>query len=372
MQPVDDIITNRFIPTLFGCQISPLERRIFSMPVKNGGLGIPVLCEIAVREYSTSTLVTEALVTTMKHQAGDVLADESTRQKVLQGVLSERVKKYKEMQDNISKDCSEQTSRLLDQASEPCSSSWLSCLPLKSEGFVLNKSEFRDSVCLRYGKDLSGLPAKCPCGTTNDVTHAMNCATGGFIMARHNEFRDFEANLLKTVCNDVETEPQLQPVMEDETTSLSGDQAKPDIRARGFWRAGQQAFFDVKVINPNSVSYSKVSMKKLLERAENKKKRAYNDRIRNVEQGTFTPLIFSITGGMGVEAERYHKLLCSKIAYKSRQNYSDVIKFVRCKLSFVLKKLSLLCIRGSRKVNTRNVNINIDDDFEYNCFVAKL
>ena len=40
----------------------------------------------------------------------------------------------------------------------------------------------------------------------------MNCKRGGYIIMRHNDIRDFEANLLAKVCNDVEIEPGLQPV----------------------------------------------------------------------------------------------------------------------------------------------------------------
>ena len=32
---------------------------------------------------------------------------------------------------------------------------------------------------------------------------------------------------------------------------------------------------------------------------EMEKKRSYNERILNVENGTFTPLVFSVSGGMG-------------------------------------------------------------------------
>ena len=35
---------------------------------------------------------------------------------------------------------------------------------------------------------------------------------GGFIIQRHNELRELEADLLSMVCNDVEIEPQLQDV----------------------------------------------------------------------------------------------------------------------------------------------------------------
>ena len=40
----------------------------------------------------------------------------------------------------------------------------------------------------------------------------MNCKRGGFVIMRHNDIRDSEANLLKKVCSDVEIEPPLQPI----------------------------------------------------------------------------------------------------------------------------------------------------------------
>ena len=38
----------------------------------------------------------------------------------------------------------------------------------------------------------------------------MVCRSGGFIIQRHNELRDLEADILSMVCNDVEIEPVLQ------------------------------------------------------------------------------------------------------------------------------------------------------------------
>ena len=46
--------------------------------------------------------------------------------------------------------------------------------------------------------------------------------------------------------------------------------------------------------------------------------------------GTFTPVIYSITGGMGREAEIYHKCLNTQIAHKKGQAYGDVTRFIRC------------------------------------------
>ena len=42
----------------------------------------------------------------------------------------------------------------LEQLSEPGASSWVGALPLKEQGFNLNKSEFNDALCLRYNKQL--------------------------------------------------------------------------------------------------------------------------------------------------------------------------------------------------------------------------
>ena len=36
----------------------------------------------------------------------------------------------------------------------------------------------------------------------------MNWKKGGFVIMRHNNVQDFEANLLKTTLNDVEIEPK--------------------------------------------------------------------------------------------------------------------------------------------------------------------
>ena len=95
---------------------------------------------------------------------------------------------------------------------------------------------------LRYGKDLKGLPSKCPCGQSFNMTHALNCKTGGFITIRYNRVRDFEAQLLTEICNDVEIEPPLQTLEGEIINGLTGVNAKPDVRARGFWREGQNSF----------------------------------------------------------------------------------------------------------------------------------
>ena len=121
-----------------------------------------------------------------------------------------------------------------------------------------------------------------------------------------------------------------------------------DVVAEGFWNQGQQAFFDVKVFNPLAKTYSSTSLPQCYRRAELEKKRKYEERIREIEHGSFTPLVFSCSGGMGPLATVVYKRIASLISERSNQSYSMTLYWLRCKLSFSLLQSAITCLRGSR------------------------
>jgi hypothetical protein len=206
----------------------------------------------------------------------------------------------------------------------------------------------------------------CPCGQRFDLDHALNCKRGGFVIMRHNNVRDFEANLLSQVCTDVEKEPPLQPISGEIITGAREDGARPDVRARGFWRPAQNAFFDVRLTNVNSPSQRHLTTEQVFAKHEAEKKRTYNDRIMSVEHGTFTPLVFALNGVMSPECEKYHQHLASRIAEKTQQRYSAVMNMIRAKLSFMVLRACLMCVRGSRSHVTADRNANdaeVPDDY---------
>ena len=82
-----------------------------------------------------------------------------------------------------------------------------------------------------------------------------------------------------------------------------------------------------------------------------------------VEHGTLTPLIFTTNGSMGPECLMFHKSLADKISEKTGERYSDVMNFIRCKLSYILLKAAILCLRGSRKPADIEKLANVGDDF---------
>ena len=94
---------------------------------------------------------------------------------------------------------------------------------------------------------------------------------------------------------------------------------------------------------------------------EREKKRQYNNRIVNVEHDTFTPLVFSVNGGIAKECLKFHKFVAEKIANKSGCRYEKVLPIIKCKLSFLILRASLMCVRGSRSFTTHSGNHAVDD-----------
>ena len=81
---------------------------------------------------------------------------------------------------------------------------------------------------------------------------------------------------------------------------------------------------------------------------ENEKKRKYDQRIREIEHASFTPLILSCTGGLGPQATTSYKRLASLLSAKWNQAYSLTIMWLRCPLAYSLLRSSVMCIRGAR------------------------
>ena len=69
-----------------------------------------------------------------------------------------------------------------------------------------------------------------------------------------------------------------------------------------------------------------------------------------------------------MEAKTFLKVLCSRIADKTKQNYSCITNFMKCKIGFMIRRL----VRGSRSTFKYNDNENCESDFEFACFVSKL
>ena len=173
-----------------------------------------------------------------------------------------------------------------------------------------------------------------------------------FPSSRHNEIRDLTAQLLSEACPNVSIEPDLQPLTGETLTYLTSnaeDGACLDVRAEGFWGDRQQsAFFDVRVFNPLAPSNCRLTLASCYRCHEREKRRSYDQRVREIEHGTFTPLVFSAAGGMGNAATIMFRKLASLLATKRSQPYSRTMGWIRCRLSLSLLRSAITCIRGAR------------------------
>ena len=132
---------------------------------------------------------------------------------------------------------------------------------------------------------------------------------------------------------------------------------------RGFWERQRAAFLDIRVCHPNADTYRDLSPKQIYRIHENEKKRKYNSRVTEIEQGTFTPLVFTTTRGMADECLRYHSRLAELLSAKKQESYATTISWVRAKVSFATLRSELLYLRGWRTPRRRNLDVK-DRDLE--------
>ena len=88
--------------------------------------------------------------------------------------------------------------------------------------------------------------------------------------------------------------------------------------------------------------------KQIYKKHKNEKKRQYAERVIKIEQGLFSPLVFTTKGGMADECVNYHSRLAELIADKKGESCSSVISWIRAKVSFAIVRSAILSLRGSR------------------------
>ena len=74
--------------------------------------------------------------------------------------------------------------------------------------------------------------------------------------------------------------------------------------------------------------------------------------------GSFSPLIFSSTGGLTKEVIIFYKRLASLLSEKLKQLYNVTMDWLRCVMSFSLLRSTILCFQGHRSVVGRAVRAN--------------
>ena len=175
------------------------------------------------------------------------------------------------------------------------------------------------------------------------------------MLLRHNELASEWHHLCAQALTPsaVHDEPIIPTVRGRQEGAAEGTQAattiatRGDVAARGFWRRGTTAIFDVRITDTDAPSYRGQDPLKVLEKHEKEKKTKYLPACLQARK-QFTPLVFSVDGLAGAEAKAAGKRLASQLAAKWTRAYSEMCGFVRSRLALALVRSTSLCLRGPR------------------------
>ena len=130
------------------------------------------------------------------------------------------------------------------------------------------------------------------------------------------------------------------------------DEARSDIRARGILRTAQDTFIDARITNLNSVSARNKTFAAIYASHEKQKNVEYEERIVQIEKGSFVPFIMSATGGLGPAANSFIQRVAQRIAAKRREPYSKIVCLLRNELAYCLARAMITNLRASRTVRS--------------------
>ena len=151
------------------------------------------------------------------------------------------------------------------------------------------------------------------------------------------------------VCSQVATKPELQPVSQKEfslSTANIQDGARLDIVMNGFWGEGQSmpllmSVFLIHLLHPMlpvpcllAIRSMKTSRKELMDKR--------SERVSM--HASYTPVVMLATGELAHEATYFYKRLASLLSYKWGDEYSVVMGWLQCSLSFSLLHSAIQCV----------------------------
>lgn len=343
-EPLRDAIRHRLTPAILGWAPSEAEHNLLSLPVKLGGMALEDPVPTAAVRFDTSRRATVVLASSIF--SGADFSGSNHLEQVTQEQTAERARRKQQEAEksNLAVEALEASAkRTIRRVIEGNASQWLSKIPLAADGLDLSPMQFKDAVCMRYGKPLLGLRGTCDgCGADMDMLHALNCKRGGLVKQGHDQIRDVVAGLARQAFGGVTVEPVMREGTENEHGLVA------DIKVNGMWNRERASFYDIRVINADASTYSSRDWTAVADEAARAKHRKYDAAAEDLH-GSFSPLITSCEGVLQREFLAFNRRLVDALADKWDKPRSQIAEFVRTKLQMATIRAVSLRLRGSRK-----------------------
>ena len=130
------------LPGWEGHYCSSRDRRLLALPVRLGGMGIPIFSSLSGKEYLNSRSATEQLRRNIQSQTHELDIDRNAERETENNIRKDRVQQESDELAEIRRTMTKEELRANDVAQQKGASAWLNALPLQDEGYVLNKREF--------------------------------------------------------------------------------------------------------------------------------------------------------------------------------------------------------------------------------------
>src|SRR5210317_239205 len=123
---------------------------------------------------------------------------------------------------------------------------------------------------------------------------------------------------------------------------------------------------DVRVTDTDAKSYSNQSSAKVLERAAKQNRDKYADACIE-RRRSFAALVYSVDGMGCKEARAFERRVAALLAAKWDRPYSEMVSFVRTRMSVAIVRSNTLLLRGAR-TNGRAARPVLEDAAALNAF----
>ena len=345
----DQLLRNG-ISALTNSQLSDIQWKQASLPIKDGGLGIRSVQSLALPSFLASATGTselqQALLTKCNvpdcqyfvnfkekwcqlNNLPPVEHPAASRQSAWDRPGVERIKE--EVKNAFSDDFNR---RRLSAVSAPHSGDWLHALPISACGLRLDDEAIRVAVGLRLGVDLC-IPHRCPCGELVDAngSHSLSCRKAFGRMVRHQNLNEiiYRAFVSANI-----------PVTKEPSGLSRSDGKRPDGLSLIPWQAGKSVTWDVTVTHSLADSYMFTASTPgaAAEIAANRKIDKYADLAQS---HIFQPLAFETLGALNESGRLFIKDLGRRITLVSGDPREASFLFQR--LSVTVQRFNAVAFR---------------------------
>ena len=236
---LEEALLSSFLPAMFGCEISSLEQKLFSLSV-HLGLDLPTVSAnslYAACRHATEVIVSAIIsATPFEPSAHDDLV--FVAQRHYQKQLDTN---HEALFSEICLELDPLHQRAVERARANDLSAWLSVMPIEKDNYDLTGQEFRDALAVRHRKPLLCIPPRCDgCSAPSSLDHFLICRKGGLIVQQHNEICHAISDLAALLWGQVKREPVVSEDGDDGTLVAN-------LGVHGVWSPQSEVLFDIHV-----------------------------------------------------------------------------------------------------------------------------